>query len=154
MKTLPFDLEKAKAGHPLVTRDGKPATFVMHNPAWRESYRVIVESEGIPRQYCESGRYLLTEPSPKDLFLLAPEPKLRPWTKDEVPAEAWFLPPDCPTQLPCALRVTRFSTGNGAVWIGEDCSKQWWRTPVDLLVGGWRYSQSARGPWLPCGVLE
>lgn len=153
MKTLPFDLEKAKAGHPLVTRDGRPAKFCFCAEDWSPDCRVFVQIDGCTGQRTVAGqRFPMTEAT-DDVFLLAPEPKLRPWTKDEVPVDAWFLPPDGPAQHPCALRVTRFSPGNGAVWI-EDCSKQWWRTPVDLLVGGWRYSQSARGPWLPCGVLE
>lgn len=42
MSNRPFDLEKAKAGAPLITRDGRPAKFVAHVPEAEEDCRVIV----------------------------------------------------------------------------------------------------------------
>lgn len=38
----PFNLEEAKAGHPLITRDGRPAKFVAHVPEAKDSQHVIV----------------------------------------------------------------------------------------------------------------
>lgn len=37
----PFDLEKAKAGHPLVTRDGRPAKFITHLPECSTNSKIV-----------------------------------------------------------------------------------------------------------------
>lgn len=50
----PFDLEAAKRGDPLVTRDGNPARFIAHVPEARPGWRVVVMIEG---QDCPSCRH-------------------------------------------------------------------------------------------------
>lgn len=50
----PFDLEKAKAGHPICTRDGRKARFIAHVPEADEGYRVFVLVEGAQ---CASSRF-------------------------------------------------------------------------------------------------
>lgn len=42
----PFSLEKALAGHPLVTRDGRRVKFVAHVPECDNGYRVLAYCEG------------------------------------------------------------------------------------------------------------
>lgn len=74
-----FDLEEAKAGKPLVTRDGRTALFVAcvdkapGNPvvAW-------VEGEGVPYVYSKSGRWSGASDCIVDLFM-APKPKRTVW---------------------------------------------------------------------------
>lgn len=45
----PFDLEAAKLGKPLVTRDGRPARFVAHVPEATPAYQVVAFIEGNPQ---------------------------------------------------------------------------------------------------------
>jgi hypothetical protein len=68
---LPFDLDKAKAGAPLVTRNGKPARFVAHVPECAEGYRLIVYIEGDEgvTDLCDSGRVDDRYQYPSDVFL-------------------------------------------------------------------------------------
>lgn len=65
-----FDLEKAKAGAPLVTRDGKPVQFVAHVPNAKEHTRVItVSNKGELCASCDTGAYWSDERSGYDLFM-------------------------------------------------------------------------------------
>lgn len=56
-KLKPFDLEAAKAGAPLVTRDGRSARFVAHVPEAESGLRVLVYVEGAcgVSEYSETG---------------------------------------------------------------------------------------------------
>lgn len=53
----PFDLEAAKAGAPICTRDGRAARFIAHVPELDEAYRVIAHIEGAmwSNSFRESG---------------------------------------------------------------------------------------------------
>jgi hypothetical protein len=70
----PFDLEAAKAGKPLITRNGQRARFVAYVPEAREDFRVIahVHTDNSSTLYHECGLYMRGEESPDDLFM-APE---------------------------------------------------------------------------------
>lgn len=74
---LPFDLEKAKAGHPLVTRDGRKARFVAHaEDAVNYGVVVMVEGDCAASIFTETGRFFQGgDPSACDLFLAPPEPQ-------------------------------------------------------------------------------
>lgn len=56
-----FDLEKAKAGKPLVTRDGRKATFigVTEDPSIFDTYRVVavVAGQRVPKFFSLNGRF-------------------------------------------------------------------------------------------------
>ncbi|WP_175969636.1 hypothetical protein [Burkholderia sp. BCC0322] len=67
----PFDLEAAKRGEPIVTRDGRSVAFVAHDPNFSETHRVITRVEGTtaPRCYFESGAYFKEGPDDLDLFM-------------------------------------------------------------------------------------
>lgn len=70
----PFNLEAAMKGHPLVTRDGREAKFVMHHDDGRQ-YPVIADIDGQGRSFTVLGSYLpggMT--SLCDLFM-APQPE-------------------------------------------------------------------------------
>ena len=67
----PFDLEAAKRGEPLVTRDGRKARFIGHVPEALSGFRVVVflEGDGEASDYLESGAYYEDDPSEHDLFM-------------------------------------------------------------------------------------
>lgn len=68
----PFDLQKAMAGDPLVTRDGRAARFIVYVPELDKNCRVIVRVNDDPRvkDFSEEGRYWgESAPSPLDLFM-------------------------------------------------------------------------------------
>ena len=67
----PFNLDAAKAGAPLVTRNGKPARFVAHVPECAEGYRLIVYIDGDDgvTDLCDSGRVDDRYQYPSDVFL-------------------------------------------------------------------------------------
>lgn len=55
--TKPFDLELAKQGHPLCTRDGDTALFLAHVPSNRESQRLVVAIDNECIIYRDNGQY-------------------------------------------------------------------------------------------------
>ena len=67
----PFDLEAAKAGAPLVTRDGQPAKFIAHVAEAHPSQRLVVLIDGGVYTKFESGGYSNSPAhvSPNDLFM-------------------------------------------------------------------------------------
>lgn len=76
----PFDLARAMAGEPIVTRDGRKARFVAHVPE-AEVHKVIafVEGQGISISFCETGHtYSQNHEHGLDL-LMAPKPKRTVW---------------------------------------------------------------------------
>lgn len=79
----PFDLARAMAGEPIVTRDGRKARFVAHVPE-AEDYKVVafVEGERAAINYTESGVFELGADDyifiRYDLFM-APKPKRTVW---------------------------------------------------------------------------
>lgn len=69
----PFDLEAAKRGEPIVTRDGRKAKFVAHVPEAYEAYSVIVFIEGNPATVSYSTRGTYTKEDHEcDLFMAPP----------------------------------------------------------------------------------
>ena len=67
----PFDLEAAKAGAPLVTRDGRPAKFIAHVAEAQPSQRLVVLIDGGVYTKFESGKYAASPAhvSDNDLFM-------------------------------------------------------------------------------------
>ena len=65
----PFNLEEAKAGKPLVTRDGRDAKFIAHVPELVNSESIIYVCDGWLRFAYESGESLKSKQSESDLFM-------------------------------------------------------------------------------------
>lgn len=67
----PFDLEAAKAGAPLVTRDGRPAKFIAHVAEVHPSQRLLVLIDGGVLTKFESGKCASSPAhvSDNDLFM-------------------------------------------------------------------------------------
>lgn len=80
----PFDLEKAKAGAPLVTRAGEEAHFVAHVPEADKYYRVVVRVGGIVSAFSETGKYAGGEHH-YDLFMAPVKRKV--WLAIQGPTE-------------------------------------------------------------------
>jgi hypothetical protein len=73
MKKLPFDLEKALAGHPLVTRSGEDATEMKRRIGYY-TYTLSALIGGIERFFTDGGRWFSAkEEKALDLFLAVPE---------------------------------------------------------------------------------
>lgn len=72
----PFDLEAAKRGEPICTRDGRPAKFIAHVPgSAREDQKILVLVDGDIYAHCEDGTFHEERhKSGKDLFM-APRKK-------------------------------------------------------------------------------
>lgn len=80
-------LDKVKAGHPIQTRDGRPARFVVHIPDGDEEARLVavISADNVRHGengntftalYYEDGRMNEKPGSPYDL-ILAPKPKVK-----------------------------------------------------------------------------
>lgn len=76
----PFDLEAAKRGEPLITRDGRPAWFIGEIPDCVNPVCPVVayinDSPVIPFVYRSNGMQLRDEETEFDLFM-APDKKTR-----------------------------------------------------------------------------
>jgi hypothetical protein len=66
----PFDLEAAKAGAPIMCRDGTPAKLIAHVPEAKPGYRVVVlvGSDIVTVQF-ENGRHWADVESNADIFM-------------------------------------------------------------------------------------
>jgi ribosomal protein S16 len=73
----PFNLERALAGDPVVTRDGRPVKVAGYNPDAKLSQKVIgwVKSENL--NWMEDGRFISDQASSADLFMAPTE--LKEW---------------------------------------------------------------------------
>lgn len=67
----PFDLEAAKAGAPMVTRDGRPAKFIAHVAEAHPSQRLLVLIDGVVHTKFENGKHASSPAilSNSDLFM-------------------------------------------------------------------------------------
>ena len=70
----PFNLEAAKRGEPIVTRDGRKAKFVAYVPEVKDEFKVIVYVEGTMNvlSYCDDGMYYSNCECATDLFMYSP----------------------------------------------------------------------------------
>lgn len=75
----PFDLARAMAGEPIVTRDGRKARFVGYVPEFSPERQIAVAIDGASgfNEYYKDGRYF-SGAGPNDLFM-APKPKRTVW---------------------------------------------------------------------------
>lgn len=72
----PFDLEKARAGKPVKTRNGQKYVFGAYNPEAQECCRVTgwvtrIDGSMIAQSHYTSGSYLGAQESPHDLFMVS-----------------------------------------------------------------------------------
>lgn len=71
----PFDLDAAKRGEPIVTRNGTPVKFIAHVPEAMEDERVIILNNELILLLYENGKYYRHDSSLFDLFMAEPEAK-------------------------------------------------------------------------------
>lgn len=74
MKMNPFNLEAAKRGDRIITRNGQEAKFIAHVPEARSDHRVIalIGTSDVPGGYCENGMYVPHHSNDADLFMAPP----------------------------------------------------------------------------------
>ncbi len=129
----PFDLERALAGAPLVTRGGVPAVKFRHNPDPNQFYIFCAEVNGSDCAFTPKGTYLLTSPDGYDLFMA--DAALCPYCSagdhDET-AKA------CPRR---AADAERFAKGVAAAAVPSGPSG-----PLSEQVGGSHYKDCAIQP--------
>lgn len=67
----PFDLEAAKAGKPLITRDGRSARFIAHVPECKLERSVVahIHNVGVVSTFDPFGRYNVDSETVGDLFM-------------------------------------------------------------------------------------
>lgn len=106
-----FDLEAAKRGEPIQTRDGRPVKFIAHVPEVMESHRVIVQYEELVALRFEDGRSFSDRQCGLDLCM-APR-------KRTVWVNVYYQRPcDWPVSLPTSVWDTKkdadeAASGNG-----------------------------------------
>ncbi len=72
MKTKPFDLQKALAGHQVLEKSGRRVIMLAHfpeSPSISCRLQVLTEGESYPLNYYEDGRYCCRHHSEFDLLL-------------------------------------------------------------------------------------
>lgn len=84
MKLKPFDLEAAKRGEPICTRDGREARFIAHVPDVVDQYKVVVmyhddEYGKTISAFCENGAWIGGSEESNDLFM--PPRKAQLWVR-------------------------------------------------------------------------
>ena len=92
----PFDLEKALAGEPVITREGLEVTeLYLAKTATNNTRRLIAVTEGALRHYSEDGKWQFDKgDNPNDLFM-APV-KRQAWTNVfQTPSGAIFTSGGC-----------------------------------------------------------
>lgn len=68
----PFDLEAAKRGEPIITRDGRKVKFVAHVPE-AKSEKLVCLVNGDLFLYLDDGSFVFSKPpAPLDLFMAPP----------------------------------------------------------------------------------
>lgn len=73
----PFDLQKAMAGEPVVTRDGKPYKFGAYNPEAVGKDNIVGWVDGLLATHHSNGKRLFSgEQSINDLFMAAKTQKV------------------------------------------------------------------------------
>jgi hypothetical protein len=72
----PFDLEKALAGEPVITRAGRPAKIAGYSSDVRYEHRVLGWVDNQVRGWYENGNYDGISQHPTDLFM-AEKPKVK-----------------------------------------------------------------------------
>lgn len=85
----PFDLNAAKAGAPIVTRDGTPAKYIAHVPEARQSSQVLCLVRDTVFAYAPNGDYdSLRGESMLDLYMAST--KRTVWVNLYRSGEAYF----------------------------------------------------------------
>ncbi len=108
MSMKPFNLEEAKAGKPLVTRDGRKARFIAHVPECTASWRVVAHifGSGTTNSFSEDGKLLSPSENSLDLFMATE--RREGWVnvyKDRSTSEAYHTKADAEKYAIHCIRV-------------------------------------------------
>jgi hypothetical protein len=75
----PFNLERALAGEPVVTRDGKKVVEIIHLSSMRNERNVLAVFENDCMLYTHNGTCIFNEPHYSDLFMATEKEKKSVW---------------------------------------------------------------------------
>lgn len=75
----PFDLEKALAGEPVVTRDGRQVKVAGVNHDAKTLYKIVGWLDGTTAGWCIDGKNLPYGEDPNDLFMATKTVKKEGW---------------------------------------------------------------------------
>jgi hypothetical protein len=75
----PFDLQKALAGDPVVTRDGRPVKIAAYNPDAYPFAEIIGWVDKSPKPWHSNGKILLDKDHDVDLFMATKTVKKEGW---------------------------------------------------------------------------
>lgn len=92
VQPLPFDLEAAKAGKPIITRDGRKVRYIGHVPEAKDSHKVVAFAEQCqaPYSYYENGSMHSYRQADEDLFMLAQKKTVYVNLYENSPFHKWF----------------------------------------------------------------
>lgn len=112
----PFDLDAAKRGEPIQTRDGRLVKFIAHVPeAFATDYKVLALLDGETHEYTEEGAFISKQMQrDRDLFM-APK-KRTVWVNlypDSDNRNAAFHPSQSNADMFTGLNSTRIG---GKAW--------------------------------------
>lgn len=154
MKTIPFDLEKAKAGAKVVCGEiSRIPVLDFHYFDINTLYPlhvVLDERGGLLNYFTKSGQNAHHRPDPNsDLFLLV-EPKLRPWKPEEVPVGALIRRPSslCDVGEHAAMLIVE--RDKHRVY-AANCKQG---STFAQCLDDHEHSLDHGKTWLPCGVEE
>lgn len=148
MKLIPFDIEKAKAGAKVMTREGKPVRILACDI--KSVYPVAgIRPNGYDEQlscWTHTGCFMESGCESRHDLFLAVEPTLRPWKPEEVPVGAVWKNA---TQRCVILAVN----AEGRVLMTDSFKGSVnFYNPIMLQNG--QHSLDGGKTWLPCGVEE
>ena len=75
----PFNIDAAKRGELIITRDGTPAKFLFHEPDADEYWRVVALVDGQTLSFSDEGRNYEAIDSDNDLFMAPHKVKREAW---------------------------------------------------------------------------
>lgn len=149
MSLIPFDIEKAKVGAKVVTRDGLAVRILAYDRIGDQpivGLRADSASDDAINSWNSDGTFLYNNPSDSDLFLSV-EPQYRAWTADEVP-------------VGCLIRDKSSSNFHRHILIGVAaeyekavCIGQRGNYSLLRIFETHEYSMDNGKTWQICGVL-
>jgi hypothetical protein len=149
MKTIPFTIEGCRAnGNEAVTRDERRVYVISYGNPFSpvDDWPIMgyIEHRLHPNSWTIAGTCSVGEHN-CDLFLAAPEPKLRPWTIKEVPHLAMVKGKE---DGPCYGTIVGVNSSGDIIIAGNG---SW---SVHYLFESIEHATDHGLTWHPCGVAE
>ena len=158
MKTKPFDLEAAKAGAKLVTRNGRPARIICYDRK-DESYTILalIDYDGNEEywSFTNDGRFNKGEVGERDLLILQ-EPQYVPYEtgaefmQDVLKHKGWVRTKEEDEYERCYYPLGAFCTADKGVDVISSNPPKDWGTSFLRLLDCFVWADDGT----PCGILK